>query len=116
LGLSDEIYEKGTFSLVLVYHLFRALEITYEKGTPTKSIVNLFSDSLKLKISSSDLVPSHSLNWYRRTFNGMSLPLFPAYGLWRKKVCLGRFVSPGEFSSVIFLLFWAKETNSRKRE
>ena len=32
-----------------------------------ESIVNLFSDSLKLKISSSDLVLSHSLNWSRRT-------------------------------------------------
>jgi hypothetical protein len=35
----------------------------YEKGTPMESIVKLFSDSLKLKILSSDLVLSHSLNW-----------------------------------------------------
>jgi hypothetical protein len=40
----------------------------YEKGTPTKSIVKLFSDSLKLKRSSSDLILSHSLKWSRRTF------------------------------------------------
>jgi hypothetical protein len=40
----------------------------YEKGTPMESIVNLFSDSLKLKISSSDLILSHSLKWSRRTF------------------------------------------------
>jgi hypothetical protein len=70
--------KKGILSFVLVYHLFRALEITYEKGTPTDSIVKLFSDSLKLKISSSDLVPSHTLNWSRRTFTGMSLTLFPS--------------------------------------
>jgi hypothetical protein len=29
--------------------LFWALEITYEKGTPSESIVNLFSDSLNMK-------------------------------------------------------------------
>jgi hypothetical protein len=40
----------------------------YEKGTPTESIVKLFSDSLKLKRSSSDLILSHSLKWSRRTF------------------------------------------------
>jgi hypothetical protein len=40
----------------------------YEKGTPMESIVNLFSDSLKLKRSSSDLILSHSLKWSRRTF------------------------------------------------
>jgi hypothetical protein len=80
-----------------------------------ESIVKLFSDSLKLKISLSDLVPSHSLNWSKRTSIGMSLPLFPGYGLWRKKVCLGRFVSQGEFSLVNFILFRAKGTKSRKR-
>jgi hypothetical protein len=32
-----------------------------------ESIVKIFSDSLKLKILSSDLVPSHSLKWSRRT-------------------------------------------------
>jgi hypothetical protein len=32
-----------------------------------ESIVKLFSDSLKLKRLSSDLVPSHSLKWSRRT-------------------------------------------------
>jgi hypothetical protein len=63
-------------SLVLVYHLFQALEITYEKGTPTESIINLFSESLKLKRSLSNLVPSHLLNWSRRTSIGMSLPFF----------------------------------------
>ena len=40
----------------------------YKKGTPTESIVKLFSDSLKLKISSSDLILSHSLKWSKRTF------------------------------------------------
>jgi hypothetical protein len=39
----------------------------YKKETPTESIVNLFSDSLKLKRSSSDLILSHSLKWSRRT-------------------------------------------------
>jgi hypothetical protein len=39
----------------------------YEKGTPTESIVNLFSDSLKLKRSPSDLILLHSLKWSRRT-------------------------------------------------
>jgi hypothetical protein len=33
-----------------------------------ESIVKLFSDSLKLKRSSSDLILSHSLKWSRRTF------------------------------------------------
>jgi hypothetical protein len=33
-----------------------------------ESIVNPFSDSLKLKRSSSDLILSHSLKWSRRTF------------------------------------------------
>jgi hypothetical protein len=80
-----------------------------------ESIVKLFSDSLKLKRSSSDLVPSHSLNWYRIKSTGMSLPLFSAYGLWRKKVCFGRFFSPGEFSSINFIIFRAKGTKSKKR-
>jgi hypothetical protein len=32
-----------------------------------ETIVKLFSDSLKLKRSSSDLILSHLLNWSRRT-------------------------------------------------
>ena len=39
----------------------------YEKVTPMESIVKLFLDSLKLKRSSSDLVPSHLLNYSKRT-------------------------------------------------
>jgi hypothetical protein len=38
-----------------------------KKEPPMESIVKLFSDSLKLKRWSSDLVSSHSLNWSRRT-------------------------------------------------
>ena len=86
-----------------------------KKETPMESIVNLFSDSLKLKRSSSDLVPSHLLNWSKRTSTGMSLPLFSACGLWKKKVRLGRFVLLGEFSSVSFILFRARGTKIRKR-
>jgi hypothetical protein len=33
-----------------------------------ESIVNIFSDSLKLKRSPSDLILSHLLKWSRRTF------------------------------------------------
>jgi hypothetical protein len=40
----------------------------YEKGTLMESIVKLFSDSLKLKRLSSDLILSHSLKWSKRTF------------------------------------------------
>jgi hypothetical protein len=40
----------------------------YEKLTPTESIFKLFSNSLKLKRSLSDLILSHSLKWSRRTF------------------------------------------------
>jgi hypothetical protein len=66
--------------LVLVYHLFRALEITYKKGTPMESIVKLFSDSLKLKRSSSDLVPSHSLKLVQKNIYWHEFT--PFSGLW----------------------------------
>jgi hypothetical protein len=45
----------------------------YEKGTPMESIVNLFSESLKLKRSPSDLILSHLLKWSRRTFLAESI-------------------------------------------
>jgi hypothetical protein len=38
-----------------------------------ESIVKLFSDSLKLKRWSSDVVSSHSLNWSRRTSSTKSI-------------------------------------------
>jgi hypothetical protein len=47
-----------------------------KKEPPQKSIVKLFSDSLKLKRSLSDLVPSHSLKWSRRTSHMESIVKF----------------------------------------
>ena len=85
------------------FHFFGLGRLNLEKDN--ESIVNLFSNSLKLKRSSSDLVPSHSLNWSRRTSIGMSSTLFPSCRLQWKKVRLGRFISLGEFSSVTFILF-----------
>jgi hypothetical protein len=51
-----------------------------------ESIVNLFSDSLKLKRSSSDLVPSHSLKWSRRTSHMESIVKFFSDSLNMKKL------------------------------
>jgi hypothetical protein len=39
-----------------------------KKEPPMESIVKIFSDSLKMKRLSSDLILSHSLKWTRRTF------------------------------------------------
>jgi hypothetical protein len=44
----------------------------------------------------------------------MSLPLFSAYRLRRKKVHLGRFVSPREFSSINFTFFGLRRLNLEK--
>jgi hypothetical protein len=77
-------YRRVLSSIILT--LFRVWGTKFtKKEPPTESIVKLFSDSLKLKISSSDLILSHSLNWSRRTLLTESIVNFFSDPLKMKK-------------------------------